>query len=165
MLVLLGGADLPVEGIAADPLLTRPLPVGEDLAGLLERGQLVELESDGGLGGGEVGAGVALDGLPGGEEDVGDVAEWPALPGAGVGADPGGDLEGFAAELEADAVLGVAAVDLVADPDAGVDVAAAALQEQGETAEVALEHLPGGAGVVRGGDLRSGLPTVTGWAE
>src|SRR5436190_10933990 len=95
-----------------------------------------------------------MDGLPGGEEDVGDVAEWPALAGAGVGADRGGGLEGFAAELEADAVLGVAAVDLVADPDARVDVAAAALQEEGEAAEVAFEHLAGRPRVVGGRDLR-----------
>ena len=94
------------------------------------------------------------DGLPGGEEDVGDVAERPSFAGLGIGADAGGDLECFAAELEADAVLGVAAVDLVADPDAGVDVAAAALEEQREAAEVALQHLPRGARVVRGGDLR-----------
>ena len=154
MLVLLGRSDFPVEGIAAEPLLTRPLPVGEDLAGLLERGQRVELEGDGRLGGGEVGAGVAVDGFPGGEEDVGDVAEWSALSGAGVGADPGGDFECFAAELEADAVLGVAAVDFVADPDAGVDVAAAALQEEREAAEVSLEHVAGRPRVVRGGDLR-----------
>ena len=94
-----------------------------------------------------------MDGFPGGEEDVGDVAERSALSGAGVGADAGGDLEGFAAEFEADAVFGVAAVDFVADADAGVDVAAAALEEEGEAAEVALEHLPGRAGVVRGGNL------------
>ena len=93
-------------------------------------------------------------GFPGGEEDVGDVAERSALAGPGVGADLGGDLEGFAAELEADAVLGVAAVDFVADPDAGVDVAAAALEEEGEAAEVALEHLPRRSRVVRRGDLR-----------
>ena len=92
---------------------------------------------------------VAVDGLPGGEEDVGDVAERPSFAGLGVGADAGGDLECFAAELEADAVLGVAAVDLVADPDAGVDVAAAALEEQREAAEVALQHLPRGPRVIR----------------
>ncbi len=57
--------------------------------------------------------------------------------------------ERLAAELEADAVLRVAAVDLVADADAGVDVAAAALEEEGEPAEVALQDLARGAWEVR----------------
>src|SRR6185503_17318278 len=63
-------------------------------------------------------------------------------------------LQGLAAELEADAVLRVAAVDLVADAGAGVDVAAAALEEEGEPAEVVLEHLARGPGVIGGRDLR-----------
>ena len=123
------------------------------LPGALPRRKLVELEGHRSLRRGEVGAGVAVDRLPRGEEDVGDVAEGPALPGAGVGADPGGDLEDFAAELEADAVLGVAAVDLVADPDARVDVAAAALQEEASLRGCARAPR-GRAGVVRRGDLR-----------
>ena len=105
------------------------------------------------------------DRLPGGEEDVGDVAERSALAGARVGADAGGDLERLAAELEPDAVLGVAAVDLVADPDAGVDVAAAALQEEREPAQVALEHLARRARGSRSRRPATGCPTVTGWAE
>ena len=132
---------------------------------LLEPGKLDVVECDGGLGCCEVGAGVAVDGLPGGEEDVGDVAERTSFAGLGVGADAGGDLECFAAELEADAVLGVAAVDLVADPDAGVDVAAAALEEQREAAEVALQHLPRRAWIVGRGETAERPPTVTGWAE
>ena len=67
---------------------------------------------------------------------------------------PGGDLQCFAAELHADPVLRVAAVDLVADADAGVDVAAAALEEEREAAEVLLDHVAGRTGVVGGGDLR-----------
>src|SRR4029078_5092689 len=58
------------------------------------------------------------------------------------------------AELEAAAVLRVAAVDLVADPDPRVDVAAAALQEEGEPAEGSLQHLASGTRVVAGGDRR-----------
>jgi hypothetical protein len=98
---------------------------------------------------------MTLDRLPRGEEDVGHVAERPPRAGTGVGADSGRDAKHLAAELEAHAVLGVAAVDLVADPDAGVDVAAAALEEEGDAAEVALEHLTGRAGEVGRGDCRA----------
>ena len=97
-------------------------------------------------------AAVAGNRLPGREQDVGDVAERPALARSGVGANPSRNFERFAAELEADAVLGVAAVDFVADADARVDVAAAALEEQRETTEAALEHVARRTGEVGRGD-------------
>jgi hypothetical protein len=153
VLVLLRRADLPVERAARRPLLARPLPVGQDLTGPLRRRQLVVLERDGRLRGREMRAGVAVDLLPRREEDVRDVPERAALTGPCVGADARCDLERLAAELEADAVLRVPAVDLVPDADARVDVAAAALEEEGEPAEAALQHVTCRAGVVRGGNL------------
>ena len=111
-----------------------------------------------------MGAGVAVDGLPGGEEDVGDVAERSPLSGVGVGADACGDLQGFAAERQADAVLGVAAIDLEAHSGARADVAATALQEEREATEALFDDAPRGAGKVRRGD---GGPRAhrDGWQE
>src|SRR5205085_9260586 len=88
-------------------------------------------------------------------EDIRKATERGAYAWTSVGADRRRDLEDFAAELEADAVLRVAAVDLIADVEGRIDVAAAALQEERRAAEILLDHLARQAGVVSGHDHRT----------
>ena len=119
-------------------------------ASLLERGKRAVFEFEDVLDGAEEAAGVAFDRFPRRHENVGDGAEPPARPGARVRANPGGDLEHLAPELEPDPTFRVAAVDLVADPDRRVDVAAAALHEDREPTELLLDEIARGRVVGRG---------------
>ena len=152
VLVLLRDTHLPVCGRASASLRQRLLPPGQDLARLVGGRQVDVVERDGRLGRRDAHGGRSLDPLPGREQDVGDVAERPSLPGTRVRADAGGHLHDLPAELRADAVLRVAAVDLEPHPRARVDVAGAALEEQREPAEAPLDHLPGSAREVGRGD-------------
>ncbi len=84
------------------------------------------------------------------EQDVGDVAQGYPLSQLDMGVDIGCHFEHFTGQKHAQAVFGVPAIDLISDPPLGIDVAAAALQEEGFTAEHLLDDL---AALLRGNQM------------
>ncbi len=76
------------------------------------------------------------------KQDVGDIAQGYTLAQFDMGMDLGWHFEHFACQDRAQAVFGIPAIDLIPDPPFGIDVAAAALQEEGFTPQDFLDDLP-----------------------